>query len=524
MVALTPRFAVLGAFVSLASFSLAPLSAGAVAIHKSSKDPRDVAEPLPLSLPADESKSSESTDTSSTQQENSNKARFATWPPASGLFRLAQLKAKKRHHHEGEILDIDIPNVIEIEVGRKRSEQQHFHSRRARIVIPGKHGASYYVSPSRKHKHRKHSGRVHRRDHGGVEGIVDIMSPDSGVPTGKKIGSLEMVPMSDGTYVLNASENSATHMFLVNAPSSSRAQSETPTDADADVPVMLQVDMYDASSETAAPIDFCTTYNIKASDAEPLTVQKCVFAQPNEETNGETSQVFAYNGKTGVLRPFWFKPAQDDQTSDSAQRVLERDDAASTRNVTLMFVPTAPQAANVQDTTPSPNASAVTSTMTTTVTVTGTPSASVSAADVMVTSSLEPSPSSTDAALTSTANGSAPTAASAGALDVQVVGPPSSSTSVVASSSEAAAAPTTTINAQDVASSIAASSSSAPASAMDASLTVTSTASVDAPSSTASSSTAAFDDATASTSTESSAAPTMTPFSTEPYKWVFRRE
>ncbi|KAF8075215.1 hypothetical protein FPV67DRAFT_1777905 [Lyophyllum atratum] len=492
MVALTPRFAVLGAFVYLASFSLVPLSVSAAAIHKPSlKENRDL--PIPLPFGGSESSADDNS------EGNQNEARSATWSPLS-MLRLAQLKAKKRHHdhhddHDWNLVDIDL------EILKRRQDQHHFHARRARNAIPHKSGASHHVSPSSKREER-------------VLGEVDIMSADSESPSGKKIACLYMVPSTNGSYILNASENNCTQMYLVDGPSTSRADSVMLTNADSDSLVTLQAPMPDSEE------DFCTTYNLEDSSPEPLTMEKCVFPQPNEQTQSGKSQMFAYNKDKGSLRPFYVKDAPGHADSDgSAQSVLERDDATTPRNVTLVFVPEAPHAVNVKDTTVSPDTSAVTSTSTTTttVTVTGAATASPSVAAVDVTSSAETSPSSSVPALTSTADPSTPTAASAGALDVQVVGPPSSSTDMFTSTSESAAAPTTTINAQDVAASIAA-SSSAPALATDTTSAVTTIASS---SSMAAPSAAAAAD---STSTSSGADATMTPFTTAPYQWMFKRE
>ncbi|KAG5643056.1 hypothetical protein DXG03_001613 [Asterophora parasitica] len=501
MVALTPRFAILAAFISAAS-----LSVNAIVIPRESGN-SSVA--LPLPGVSDSTSSGPAGDKNSTATEgNSNKARFA-WPPVKEMLRLAQLKNRKRYHHMNDILDIDIPGVLEVELGRR--EQQHFFAPR-RVVIPHKHGKgkAYQVPHARSRKHRKHGkgGRVHhRRSHAGVEGTIDIMSPDANVEGGKKLASLELIEQA-GQYIFSASEKGATHMYLVNAPSTSRAQSDMPTSAESDIPVILQVVLDDAE-------DWCTSYNVKDSQAAPLTLEKCRLPQPNEETETTTSQVFSYNGKTGTVRPFWYKPTGP----ESAQGVLGRNDAAPAQNVTLVFVPTAPQVANAQEALASESVAATTSTMTKTITVTSTPTASVAAAAADVTSSSSTSASTTDAPLAS----ATATPAAFGALDVQVVGPPNSSTE---SSSEAA--PTTTINAQDIASSIAASStapvssSTAAAAAMDPSESATTT---DVPTSTATPSAAALDESSETTSTDSTtAAAEATPFSTEPYKWVFRRE
>lgn len=485
MVALTARFAVLAAFISLASLSVAPLSASAVAIP--SKATRDDALTLPMPSSSDDNKNA-------TEQENPNQARFNTWPDVKAFARLVQLKKKRQLHDDS------------------RHAQQYFHGRRSRVMVSSQHGASYYVPPASMH------GK--RAEHKGDLGVIDVTSPDSKTPNGKKLGSLQESQRPDGTYVFNVSEHNATQLYLVNAPTPSRVQSGDPASASL---VMLVVPK--AESETGEQTDFCTTYSNDDSAPEPLTLEKCVYAQPNEEANSTTSQVFSYDDKTGIVRPFSTKPALD--ASEGAQGVLQRDEPAT--NVTLVFVRAAPQAADVEDIATTPAAVTETSTMTTTVTVTGTSTATASAADIDATPSAEFPSSSIVPASTSTMDDvSSPTPVPVGALEVQVVGSSSSlaATESMISSSEAAAptATTTAINAEDVAASIAA-PSTAPA---DVSSTVAPSASVE-PSTTATPAAAAEEESTTAivSSTESSiatAAPTASGFSTEPYSWVFRRE
>ncbi|GLB41566.1 hypothetical protein LshimejAT787_1001660 [Lyophyllum shimeji] len=478
MVVLNTRFAVLGAFVYLASLSLAPLSVGAVAIRIPSFKGQDG------------------------PSENENQARSATWSPINNALRAVQLGNARRHHHHllhVPLLDLDI---------LKREGQHHFNARHTGVAISNKHGASYLVLPAT-HSKRTVGGKgrfIMRRDQGGVPGHVDIMSPDSRNEEGKKIASLVMSNSTDGTYVLNASEDSATPMYLVDTPSTSRAQSDTPDSFDSNVPVMLQVPIGEDSSKL-----HCATYSTQSSSPGPLTVEEC----GQQDLGSGKSQTFAYNRKTGVVQPEYDQDRRMD-SSDNAQGVLERADGATARNVTLVFVPDAPKVADVEG-------AAVTATMTTTTTVTVTDAAvntaSLAAADFVATSSFEPSP--TDPALTSTADASAPTAASAGVLDVQVVGRPGSSSAMFTPTSDAAAAPTSSINAQDIAAGIAASSSSPPLAtgAPSAVAPAASSGSTFAPSvAAAPNSTASGLDTTAAT------APTESPFSTEPYKWRFRRE
>ncbi|KAG6853390.1 hypothetical protein C0991_004791 [Blastosporella zonata] len=485
MVALSPRFAVLAGFISLASLSISPLLVGGVAI------PNAV--------------------------DNSNRAHSFNLGHLQSEFHLSQAKAVKRD-------DCSDQDLLCLYLAGARVLKRSQHSPHWSLK---KHGKKYSVSHSSKHSHsykhpKYHQGHVGRAEAQPEIGTIDIVSPSSS-PEGKPIGHLYMEKKSEDaqdsatSYPVGASPTESTNFNLV------RGSGMAPGDGDAMKLVQVQVPM---TGKSGAAEVWCLGYEETESKNSDLSVSPC-----DESGKGGMRQTFGYDETTHNITPLQYAP-QD--SSSSAQSVVGRDDSA--KDVVLRFTPqNTTQAATAADVTepsaaaaPS-NAGSLTSTMTTTVTVTNTPTATLSAADFAATPTTDASSSSV-ASLTSTTNSTTPTSApvvtpgatgtagAAGIMDVQVVQPsgtssqPSgaSSAMLTASSTAVSAAPTT-MNAQDVAASIAGSSTAA---------SVTATPATGLPSSSVRSGVAS-----SSVSVPSpSSAPNVRAVGTEPYKWVFKRE
>ncbi|EJD07478.1 uncharacterized protein FOMMEDRAFT_16143 [Fomitiporia mediterranea MF3/22] len=164
----------------------------------------------------------------------------------------------------------------------------------------------------------------------GVPGTVDIMVV--GGPVEKKLASLVLssVPQNntanngtfglnstkealteDSPFVLDASNTTQTQFLLVSKemPSASslealKAVALKSTDEDsklADIKVTLQVPVFEPTK--AAMSQYCATYDPNPPVPAPLTMEEC-----GKETE-RRSQTFAYNPRSGTIRPMWFSDA-----------------------------------------------------------------------------------------------------------------------------------------------------------------------------------------------------------------------
>lgn len=111
------------------------------------------------------------------------------------------------------------------------------------------------------------------------------------------------------TYVLNPSLTDQSTVYLV--PSSASVHNTT------DIPVAVQLPIFDGDS--VHPIQFCATFDPRPPALQPLTVEPCFDGR--NTTTPHKSQDFAYNEKTGAVRPMWFLGENDgtvkSQLSDS---------------------------------------------------------------------------------------------------------------------------------------------------------------------------------------------------------------
>ncbi|KAI0305801.1 hypothetical protein B0F90DRAFT_925908 [Multifurca ochricompacta] len=212
------------------------------------------------------------------------------------------------HHHENEkvIVSGDNDNV-------------HVHRS---VLISGEGGESYVVPHVVKRDNPQELltlPSLGRRSGGinGVPGHVDIVSPSADSGEGRRIASLVLVPSdslasetstsSSPAFVLNASETDVTQIFLVPTPTSPSSSTSNSTFGPNEMGVMLRLEMFDPSSASIA--SYCATFDPDPPAPAPLTAEECT-SDPVAE---HRSQLFAFNGVTGLVRPMWFK-GQDDGT------------------------------------------------------------------------------------------------------------------------------------------------------------------------------------------------------------------
>jgi hypothetical protein len=159
-------------------------------------------------------------------------------------------------------------------------------------------------------RHGRHGRHGHSKradiDMGGAPGYIDVTSPVSNSTTAQRIASL-VLSTSNGTdtnstFVLNASNNIRTQVFLV--PVDETDKSEGP------IAVNLRLPIFVAAS--AKVEQYCATFDPSPSAPSPLTVTPCV----NGTIDSHQSQQFLYDPTTSVIHPDW-------QPSPKAQSVLD---------------------------------------------------------------------------------------------------------------------------------------------------------------------------------------------------------
>ncbi|WWC63786.1 uncharacterized protein I303_106391 [Kwoniella dejecticola CBS 10117] len=188
----------------------------------------------------------------------------------------------------------------------------------------------------------------------GAPGYIDVTSPVFNSTTATRIASL-VLSTSNGTdanstFVLNASSNIRTQVYLVplnqtTSSASITASSSNTTTTSAPIPVNLKVPIFVAASASVEP--YCATFDPSPENPAPLTVTPCT----DDTTSSHESQTFLYNPDTGVIHPDW-------QPSTDAQQLLQAvpdsvDDTASASSAptdgddTTMSAASADQTADV---------------------------------------------------------------------------------------------------------------------------------------------------------------------------------
>ena len=113
-----------------------------------------------------------------------------------------------------------------------------------------------------------------------------------------------MAEFGNNTFILNASENNSTQLYLV-------ALNTTDSGVEGeDIPVALKVPLF--NPDTASMEGYCATYDPQPPAPAPLSAEPCFYDQP---AGPHKSQVFAYTPSTSVIRPMWFSGENDEADS-----------------------------------------------------------------------------------------------------------------------------------------------------------------------------------------------------------------
>jgi hypothetical protein len=132
---------------------------------------------------------------------------------------------------------------------------------------------------------------------------------------------------SSSPFVLNASETNGTQLNLV--PSTSNSSNSTLSSNE--MLVTLSLPMFVPTS--ASTELYCATFDPEPAAPASLTVQKCTGGQADEHS----SQLFAYNSDTGVVRPMWSQ-GQGDGTDMENKECSEDVDPSTPRGASLASV------------------------------------------------------------------------------------------------------------------------------------------------------------------------------------------
>ena len=163
-------------------------------------------------------------------------------------------------------------------------------------------------------------------DTNGSPGYIDVTGTAFNSSSPTVIASLVLSTNNEtetnSTFILNASTNMKTQMYLVPVASPS-----TPS-TDGEIEVNLRLPVFVAAS--ASTEDYCATFDRAPSSPAPLTVTPC--HNETDTTDVHASQIFLYNPSTGVISPEW-QGADDvsmvqsaSVTSDDASDSADGDD------------------------------------------------------------------------------------------------------------------------------------------------------------------------------------------------------
>ncbi|VDC00933.1 unnamed protein product [Peniophora sp. CBMAI 1063] len=342
--------------------------------------------------------------------------------------------------------------------------RQGYHGKVARSVyIEGKAGESYVVKPARRSLSQQHfnGAEWRRQDHSiewkrqevtGVPGTIDIMSPtaDPSSPL-QRIASLVLAQANstgstNGTFVLNASPDDQTQMFLVPMANTTMGF----LNSTQDIPVMLQVPVFDAAS--AATQAWCATFDPAPLAPVSMTAEKCLDPGENGMNGDHMSQVFAFNSVTGAVRPLWANGTNSDAVDDTdgvptAQQAAYVDpqtpDDASIASVTDFEAPIrrqeaqAPFASSSSSAASSTTSPASTSSVTSAASSTGVPASDFSSGSFGGSAALD---------VTLVFVPSEPQINAIAAQDIPTSSASSSAMSATQSASDASVAPSATLN------------------------------------------------------------------------------
>lgn len=125
-----------------------------------------------------------------------------------------------------------------------------------------------------------------------------------------------MAEFGNSTFILNASENNSTQVYLVAMNvTNSGIQGE-------DIPVALRVPVF--NPDTASIEGYCATYDPQPPAPAPLSAERCFYDEPS---GPHKSQVFAYTPSTSVIRPMWFSGETDEEETVDGSNSTTKGDA-----------------------------------------------------------------------------------------------------------------------------------------------------------------------------------------------------
>ncbi|KAG6902347.1 hypothetical protein C0995_001144 [Termitomyces sp. Mi166 len=404
MVALSPRFSVLAAFISLASISTSPLGVGAAVIPRA--------------------------------ENNANTARFFGSTHLQSAFRLSQAKAVKRHDHSW--YGCEDGDLVCLWLGGTKVLKRAQHARKL-------------------HEHPKRSrGILGRAEAKPENGQISIINSD-----GKPLGFLEIVKNDQdshpNSYTVKESPDNPTTFSLVRE--SSASQSDASHDGGGLQVVSVQVPDpersgtdgmrcmgYKTSQNGAFSVSSCQPpnsemsqkfgYNETSHDILPLT-----YAPQGNDAQGVLSRADGGQDKDGKgpLVTLRFIPALQSVNAEDVDEGFPTATATKTVTVTNLSTSTASLSAADTGATPSANASSSASVGSTSTANGAAPTAGTGGAAGVL--DVEVVQASSAPSTNSSANASSASAAPTTTMNPQDIAASIANSSAVAASPTAAASP-----------------------------------------------------------------------------------
>ena len=197
---------------------------------------------------------------------------------------------------------------------------------RVRVVEGGRYSRHRGGRNKRSHgdddRHERHGGRhchhghchdgedvkvIAKRDNGlemgGAPGYIDVTSAVFNSTTAQRIASLVLSTTngteSDSSFVLNASNNIRTQVYLV--PTNSTASEASAPAGNSSGPIKVNLKLPIFVAQSASVEAYCATFDRAPTTPGPLFVTKC----QGGEQDADSSQVFLYDPDTGIIHPDW---------------------------------------------------------------------------------------------------------------------------------------------------------------------------------------------------------------------------
>ncbi|KAG9003902.1 hypothetical protein FRB94_002819 [Tulasnella sp. JGI-2019a] len=233
---------------------------------------------------------------------------------------------------DGSLLDLSPPATSSIALGTFDSDSDGSNNNMLHLEI-GKRNTGSQSSK------RDDAGSL-----SGVEGVINIVSSVIDSAVGETLATLMLAndPQDNSAFVMNASNSTATHVFLVPANTTDASAASV----DDSIPVELHVPVY--SPESAAMLAYCVTYDPNPPAPAPLAAKPCVDRESAQSMDSHTSQIFSYSPTTGNIVPMWIT---SDPSAASEDNSTSTDPAAASTAGTSSNS-TNPSAADAADSTP----------------------------------------------------------------------------------------------------------------------------------------------------------------------------